>query len=91
MDLDYRITWTFPDAELHLRIEVERDHTPVFDAELALQRTTVDHRRAVTVLARYPMLPLRVSAGIYAKAARLVARGLPVYRHPSRQRARTGR
>ena len=91
MDVDYRITWTVPDAELNLRIEVERDHTPVFDAELALRRTTIDRRRAVTVLARYPMLPLRVSAGIYAKAARLFARGVPVYRHPSRRRERSSR
>ncbi len=91
MDVDYRITWTVPDTELTLRIEVERDHTPVFDAELALRRTAIDHRRAVTVLARYPMLPLRVSAGIYAKAARLFARGVPVYRHPSRRRERSSR
>jgi len=91
MDVDYRITWTVPDAELSLRIEVEREHTPVVDAELVVRRTTIDRGRAVAVLARYPMLPLRVSAGIYAKAARLVARGVPVYRHPSRQRARTGR
>ena len=91
MDVDYRITWTVPDAELNLRIEVERDHTPVFDAELALRRTTINRGRAVTVLARYPMLPLRVSAGIYAKAARLFARGVPVYRHPSRRRERSSR
>ena len=45
MDLDYRITWTVPDAELNLRIEVERDHTPVFDAELALRRTAVNRGR----------------------------------------------
>ena len=49
-----------------------RSHA-VFDAELALRRTTIDRRRAVTVLVRYPMLPLRVSAGIYAQAARLFA------------------
>ncbi len=91
MDVDYRITWTVPDAELNLRIEVERDHTPVFDAELALRRTTINRGRAVTVLARYPMLPLRVSAGIYAKAARLLRAGVPVYRHPSRRRERTSR
>jgi DUF1365 family protein len=91
MDVDYRITWTVPDVELNLRIEVERDHAPVFDAELALRRTTIDRGRAITLLARYPMLPLRVSAGIYAKAARLFARGIPVYRHPSRRRERSGR
>ena len=51
-DVDYRITWTAPDAELNLRIEVERDHGPVFDAELALRRTTINRGRAVTVLSR---------------------------------------
>ena len=91
MDVDYQITWTAPDAALHLRIEVECDHAPVFDAELELRRTTMRRGRAVAVLARYPMLTLRVSAGIYAKAARLMASGVPVYRHPSRPRERTGR
>ena len=91
MDVDYRITWTAPDAKLNLRIEVERGHAPVFDAELALHRTTINRGRAVTVLARYPMLPLRVSAGIYAKATRLLAAGAPVYRHPSRRQARSSR
>ena len=90
-DLDYRITWTVPDAELSLRIEVERDHTPIFDAELALRRATLSRGRAVTVLARYPMLPLRVSARIYAHAGRLFARGVPVHRHPSRRRERSSR
>jgi hypothetical protein len=90
-DLDYRVTWTVPTADLNLRIEVERDHTPVFDAELAMRRTTISRGRAITVLARYPLLPLRVSAGIYAHAARLFARGVPVYRHPSRRRSGSSR
>ena len=90
-DLDYRVTWTIPDAELSLRIEVQRDHTPLFDAELALRRTTINRWRAVTVLARYPLLPLRVSAGIYAQAARLFARRVPIFRHPARPRERSPR
>jgi DUF1365 family protein len=84
MDVDYRITWTVPDTDLNLRIEVRRDHTPVFDAELALRRTTVSRWRGVTLLARYPLLPLRISAGIYAHAVRLFARGFPAYGHPAR-------
>ena len=91
MDVDYRITWTVPDAELYLRIEVERDHAAVFDAELAMSRTTISRGRAVAILARYPLLPLRISAGIYAKAAGLFARGVRVHRHSSRPRERTGR
>ena len=63
-----------PGAELNLRIEVERDGTPVFDAELALRRTTArSPTRAVTRAARYPLLPLRVSARSIAQAVRLFA------------------
>ena len=40
-DLDYRITWTVPNDDLNLRIEVERDRTPIFDAELELRRTPI--------------------------------------------------
>ncbi len=89
MDVDYRITWTAPDTDLHLRVEVWREQTPLFDAELSLRRTPLDARRAVTVLARYPMLTQRVSAGIYAHAARLLAARVPVHRHPSRPKERS--
>jgi hypothetical protein len=82
MDLDYRVTWTIPDAELDLRIAVEREHRTVFDAELALRRTSLTRGQSVAVLARYPLMPLRVSAGIYAQAVRLFARGVPVHPHP---------
>ncbi len=88
MDVDYRITWTVPAAELHLGIEVQRQSAPVFDAELALHRAEIDRRRAMTVLARYPLLPLRVSAGIYAHAARLWTRGVRAYAHPARLQKR---
>jgi DUF1365 family protein len=91
MDAEYRITWTVPDDELKLRIAIERGHTRLFDAELELQRRTMSRRHAVAVLARYPLLTLRVSAGIYANAARLIARGVSFHRHPSRRRERTGR
>ena len=91
MDVDYRITWTVPGPSLHLAIEVERGSTRVFDAELSLRRARATRARAVSVLARYPMLPQRVSGGIYTKAARLFADGLPVYHHPARRQERGSR
>ncbi len=91
MDVDYKVSWTAPGPALQLRIEVEKGGTAVFDAELALQRTAVNRRRAVGVLVRYPMLPLRVLAGIYTHAARLLARGLRPYRHPASRSERTSR
>jgi len=89
MDLEYRVTWTDPRAALRLRIEVTRGGTPVFEADLALRRSVLDRRGALAVLARHPLMPLRVSAGIYRQALRLVLARIPVYRHPRRPR-RTG-
>jgi DUF1365 family protein len=72
-------------------VEVERNQHRIFDAELALRRTKLTRWRAITILGRYPMLPLRTSAGIYARATRLLATGARVYRHPSRQAKGTRR
>ena len=84
MDVDYRVTWNVPGARLHLRIDVARAGVAVFEAELALARSALDSRSATRVLARYPLLPLRVSAGIYAQAVRLFVRRAPFRRHPER-------
>jgi hypothetical protein len=91
MDVEYRVTWTAPEAGLRLRIVVERAGRPVFEADLDLRREPLNRRRAVGVLARYPLLPMRVSAAIYRDALRLFLRRVPVCRHPDRRRLRGGR
>jgi uncharacterized protein len=83
MDLDYHVTWNSPADALHLRLQVEREATPVFEAELALAREPLDRRHGASIIARYPLMPLRVSAGIYLEALRLWLRRVPVHRHPA--------
>ena len=56
MDVEYRVSWTAPGADLHLRIEVERAGKQLFFAALALRRVHLDRRHAVALLARYPLL-----------------------------------
>jgi DUF1365 family protein len=85
MDLDYRISWSPPGDDLHLEIEVVREGVVVFSAALALRRVVVDKREAVTVLARYPFAPLRVSLAIYRRAFALLLARVPLYRHPARR------
>ncbi len=41
---------------------------------------------AVAVLLRHPLMPLRVSAGIYRKALGLFLARVAIYRHPQRRR-----
>jgi DUF1365 family protein len=89
-DVEYRVSWTAPGERLTLQIEVWRDGHVLFDALLALQRRRLDRRNAIAVLVRYPWSTLRVSLGIYAQAARLFARRVPLYRHQSRKPRRSG-
>ena len=84
MELEYRVSWTPPDADLRLDIVVERAGTTVFSAALALRRRRLDRGRAVWLLVRYPLMPLRVTFGIYRHAVALFLRRTPLYRHPAR-------
>jgi len=83
MDLDYRVSWTTPGERLRLDIEVMRNGTTVFSAGLALRRSVLDRRRAVGVLLRHPVAPLRVSLAIYRRALALFLARVPLYRHPA--------
>jgi hypothetical protein len=82
MDVQYRVSWTTPGAELRLRIEVERAGSRIFEADLALRRTALDRRRAIWFPLRHPGTPLRGWLAIYREALRLFVRRVPSYRHP---------
>ena len=89
MDLDYHVSWNVPGPALRLRIEVERAGVAVFTAALHLHHTPLDRRSAIRLPARYPLLPWRVSAGIYLQALVLRLRRNPFYRHPSESETAT--
>ena len=83
MDLTYRLRTTGPDGDrLTLRLEDRRGDELVFAADLALRRVALDRRRALLSAVRRPLATWQVSAAIYAHAARLWARRVPVHRHP---------
>jgi uncharacterized protein len=82
MDQSYSFALNAPADALRVRIQTFEDDRPVFEATLGLRRHELDRRTMSRVLWHDPLHTMRVSAGIYAEAARLAAKGTPVYRHP---------
>lgn len=88
MELTYRCRTAVPGHRVRLHLELSRpgpDGTPdvVFDAGLTGRRETSTSRLSPTRALRTLTQTARVSAGIYAHAAVLLARGARVHRHPS--------
>ena len=82
MDLTYRFSLTAPGRRCGLGITVTRGTTVVFRAGLSLQRRPLTRRAVARLLVRHPLMTHRVSAGIYAHAARLWLRRTPYIAHP---------
>jgi DUF1365 family protein len=82
LELTYRLRAHGPDDRLTLRLEDRRGDDLVFAVDLALRRVRLDRRRALASALRHPLATWQVSAAIYAHAARLWARRVPVHRHP---------
>ena len=80
MGSEYRVSMTAPGELLRVHMESRRDERVDFDATLALSRREL----SAGPLLRYPLMTLRVVAGIYAQAVRLKLKGAPYHAHPVR-------
>jgi DUF1365 family protein len=89
-DVDYRLRYTAPGERLIVGLEVLRGERPLLAATLSLHRRPVDRAALSRLLWRYPVLTHRVTAGIYAHAARLRLKGAPFFSHPAHQRREPG-
>ena len=85
MDVDYVLRYTAPAERLGVQLDVVRGDERLLSATLSLRRRALDGRALGRVLWAYPALTHRVSAGIYAQAARLRLGGAPFFGHPARQ------
>jgi len=82
----YQLRLSEPGKDLHLHLASLKDETVVFEATLELRRREMSRAALGRVIWRYPLLTLRVSAGIYWQALRLRIKGAPVFRHPADNR-----
>jgi DUF1365 family protein len=92
MGMDQEYVWhaTAPDLArptLSVHIESREAGERVFDATLALRRAPMTDRTLARVLARHPAATLRVLALIYAHAAVLALKRVPVQPRPTLREA----
>ncbi len=85
LPLDRQYTWTFtvPDEDLRVHMDVFDRNRRDFDATLALRRRTLDGLALARVLIRYPAMTLQVLGAIHWQALRLWLKRNPIYAHPS--------
>jgi hypothetical protein len=82
MDLTYHFRLTAPGERCGLGITVTSGGSVVFRAGLSLRRLPLTRLAVAALLVRHPLMTHRVSAGIYARAARLWLRRTPYIAHP---------
>jgi DUF1365 family protein len=87
MDMEQRYRWFFtpPADELLVHMENFEDSDRLFDATLRLSRRPLTNRGLARLLARYPLLTLRVVADIHWQALRLWLKRVPFHSHPSKR------
>jgi DUF1365 family protein len=84
MGMDHRYEWRMstPGESLSVHIANSCQGRLVFDATLSLRRHELTRATLARMSARYPANTLRMLALIYAQAARLKLKGVPVHPHP---------
>jgi hypothetical protein len=85
MGVGYRLRYTAPAERLDVSLDVLDGGTCLFSAHLALRRRDLDRAALGRLLWANPAPTHRLSAGIYAQAARLRLKGAPFFTHPAKR------
>jgi DUF1365 family protein len=84
MPMDQSYTWWFSEAQsrIDVRMNVHHPGDRDFVATLTTRRVELTAASLRAALVRYPLMPLKVTAGIHWQAARLALKRAPFYRKP---------
>ena len=83
--LDQTYEWAFsePGASVSARVHVREDAERPFTAVLHGRRRELTNASVARTLARYPLMPLQVTALIHRQALRLWLKGVPFHHKPA--------
>ena len=82
MDVDYDWRFGAPDEVLTVHMANMREGRKLFDATLVLQRREISPSALTAVLLKFPLMTLKVIAGVHWQALRLWLKGVSFHDHP---------
>jgi hypothetical protein len=82
MELTYELAYSEPGRSLAVRLDVQDGSERLLGVTMSLRRQTLDRDALSRLLWHHRAPTHRVSAGIYAQAARLWRMGAPFHAHP---------
>ncbi|HWR72641.1 MAG TPA: DUF1365 domain-containing protein [Nitrospirota bacterium] len=81
MDLEYEWTFTEPGTTVNVHMEDFDKEGRIFEAELTAERREITGSSLARMIVKYPLVTVKVIAGIYWQAFRLWVKGVPFYGH----------
>lgn len=84
MQQHYEWALSAPGEVLEVHMSSFEEAEPVFRADLSLRKMPINHWTLAMVLARYPLMTVKVLLAIYWQALRLWMGGARFYRHPDK-------
>jgi len=82
MEAEYRFRMTEPGDEISVGISERDEAGPLLQASFTGKARPLDDSTLLGLFVRYPLMTLKVIAGIHWEALRLFAKGVPIVRHP---------